>query len=730
MDLSNRQLGPYKIDREIGQGGMATLYHAIDQRDNGEVALKVLLPHLARDLIVLRRFQKEGENGQRLRHPNITPVLESGEIDGYYYMALPFAANGSLDRQLQRRKQRKTPMSVEDAIALLRPVAAALDYAHARGILHRDIKPSNVLIDADEQVLLSDFGIARRLDPTATQLTMTHTTVGTPAYMSPEQAEGDREIDERADIYSLGVMAYEMLTNELPFAAPTPTKLLQKILEEPPQAPESFNPELPPGISYALRRVLSKAPDKRYDSASEFINALERGLTWSPRPSDWATLTPTSQPAAKRHYRVVEDPVPAKSQRPAMLGIVLGVFGLALIGFGAYSFINQQKQNGTPTVSVAAIATETETAVPIATATATTQPEAQVVPTLTEEEESDTATLTATALPTNTALPTVADTPEPNLTATAAVLQAAIETAVAATAEVRFVEMTRTAEAVQARATATATHRATSTPVPQQPADTPIPSPTRTATATPKPAPPECVSAPGAQFTSILLRDRPWNSYNQLATIPRGHTAQILETYQNNQGEWFHIRYNGQDGWAKQDICQATGTLVDIPAANAATVPGPLPTPTLPPTNTPNIVVTPTSPPAKATPKPSNLFFRGQLMGCKATSVGTFFEGIVYVNGQPADGYRVVFRSSKGSGPATAPVISGVGHNYTAQGDLNWPAGYYKHVIQGGVQNEAKTWVVWLVDEKGKAISDELFWNADGPGNGCNYATVNFYAGN
>lgn len=703
MDLSNRQLGSYKIDREIGQGGMATLYHAIDQRNNREVALKVLLPHLARDLIVLRRFQKEGENGQRLRHPNVIPVLDWGESEGYHYMALQYAANGSLDRQLQRRKQRKTPMTAEATIALLRPVAAALDYAHARGILHRDIKPSNVLIDADEQVLLADFGIARRLDPNATQLTMTHTTVGTPAYMSPEQAEGDRKLDARSDIYSLGVMAYEMVTNELPFAAPTPTKLLQKILEEPPQAPESFNPELVPGVSYALRRVLSKDPDKRYASASEFVNSLERGLRWSPRPSDWALLTPTSQPAAQRGYRVVEDPGPATPQRRSLWGIVFGLLGLVLIGFGAFSFINQPEQNGTPSV----------------TATPTAQAAAQLMPTLTKIEELASATSTATVPPTDSA------------PATATVLQAALETVIAATAEARFVELTLTAAGAQPQATATLTPRVTSTPVPQRSTDTPTPLLTKTAAVTPTPEAPACVSTPGAQFTSMILRDRPWNSYNQLTTIPRGQTALILETYQNNQGQWFHIRYNNQDGWVAQDICQAPGPLVNVPIANAATVPEPLLTPTLPaPVNTPVSVATSTPSPTKATTSPANLFFRGQLMNCKATSVGTFFDGMVYVNEQPANGYRIVFRSSKGSGPATAPVISGVGHNYTAQGNMNWPAGYYKHVIQGSVQNVAKTWVVWIIDEKGKAISDELFWNADGPGDGCNYATVNFYAVN
>ena len=366
-------------------------------------------------------------------------------------------------------------------------------------------------------------------------------------------------------------------------------------------------------------------------------------------------------------------------------------------------------------------------------ATATLQEESQSAPTLVETSEPTSATLPEVQEPTATETPSAIETPLPDLTATAIAMQASIETAVAATAQVRFLELTQTAEADEATATAAATRRATSTAVPQRPTSTPVPLPTQTATATPKPALPECVSSPGTQFKSFILRDRPWNTYNQIATVARGESALILETFQNEQGQWFHIRYNGQEGWVKQDICQAVGNIGDVPVANSATVPGSLPTPTLPPsTNTPlpQPTALPPTPIQPATAIPQTLFFRGQLMGCIATSSGTFFEGMVYVNGQPADGYRIVFRSSKGSGPATAPVISGIGHNFTAKGDLNWPPGYYKHVIQGSVQSPAKTWVVWIIDEKGKAISDELFWTADGPGTGCNYATVNFYSGN
>jgi len=458
MTLSNKQLSHYRVEREIGQGGMATIYRAIDTRTEGVVALKVLMAHWARDLVVLRRFQKEGENARRLQHPNIAQVYDAGQAEGQHFIVMRYAGNGSMDRLIQRHKEQKSPMRVEEAIAYLRPVAAALDYAHSQGILHRDIKPSNVLIDDDEQLLLADFGIARRMDPTATQLTMTNQTVGTPAYMSPEQAEGDREIDARADIYSLGVMAYEMLTNELPFSAATPTKLLQKILDEPPTAPETFNPQLAPGVTFALRKVLSKDPANRYPSASEFLNALERGLTWAPRPSDWASLTTTTLPTAQPTRKYVAPAEPRGVDRRVWIGALLALLGFLSIAFAAYSIWNQR--TSTPQPPVVGLA-NTETPLPTDTVPATpenntsgnnasgnsaetsatvsnqdapTATSVVVPPTATTKQENVGATPPVNA--TSTPVPTLTPIPSPtiNAAATAAAQQTAVAIAKTATA--------------------------------------------------------------------------------------------------------------------------------------------------------------------------------------------------------------------------------------------------------------------------------------------------------
>lgn len=484
MALPNKQLGHYKVEREIGQGGMATIYRATDTRDDRVVALKVLMPHWARDLVVLRRFQKEGENAQRLQHPNIAKVYDAGQAEGQHFIVMQYAGNGSMDRLLQGRKQQKTPMSVEEAIAYLRPVAAALDYAHSQSILHRDIKPSNVLIDEDEQMLLADFGIARRMDPTATQLTMTNQTVGTPAYMSPEQAEGDREIDARADIYSMGVMAYEMLTNELPFTAATPTKLLQKILDEPPTAPETFNPRLAPGVTFALRKVLAKDPQNRYPSASEFLNALERGLTWNPRPSDWATLTTGTLAAATPSRKFVEPPADRRPDRRVWIGALLALIGFFAIAFAAYSLWQQRTgatlpvaggdSNGQATATVAVTPTQSDGAVALNPTVTATEPSAQQnQPTATEAIPTDSATTpsnaeegngtagNATSTPVSTSTPV--PSPTPNLQATAAAQQAQAQTA---TAVAIF------ATSVAQTATALAQHTPTHTPTPTSPAPT------------------------------------------------------------------------------------------------------------------------------------------------------------------------------------------------------------------------------------------------------------------
>lgn len=306
MDLTGRHLGPYQINHEIGRGGMAVIYRAVDTRNGETIALKVMLPHLAYDTETRRRFQQEGENAKRLIHPNIVRVYETGQRDGHAYIAMEYAAGGTVAQLL---KARPRPMLPNEALPILYRVAAALDYAHNRGILHRDIKLSNILLGRNHQILLSDFGVARRLGGEFTVVTATGYAVGTPAYMSPEQALGEETIDHRADIYSLGVVAYVMLTHAMPFDADTPLALLRKVIDVAPVPPERVNPQVPPGVSYVLQRVLAKKPTQRYSSASEFVAALEAGISRTPTAAEWATV---------RQPRIEALPAPLFSPPPTM----------------------------------------------------------------------------------------------------------------------------------------------------------------------------------------------------------------------------------------------------------------------------------------------------------------------------------------------------------------------------------------------------------------------------
>lgn len=377
MDLTGKQLGPYQINSQIGQGGMAVIYRAVDTRNGETIALKVMLPHLAYESETRQRFQQEGENAQRLIHPNIVRVYETGQIDGHAYIAMEYAAGGTVAQLL---KTRRHPMVPQEALPILYRVAAALDYAHHRGILHRDIKPSNILLGRNQQILLSDFGIARWLGGEFTVVTATGYAVGTPAYMSPEQALGEETIDHRADIYSLGVVAYIMLTHTLPFDADTPLALLRKVIDVAPVPPEQVNAQVPPGVSYVLQRVLAKNPAQRYASAGAFVTALETSISRTPTAAEWAAVRqprvealpsplaalPPSMPDQPRP--VVVPAAPPPQPRPARRGwllVVGGVIAILLLivalqtlsSNGIAFFTNNQPTPAASTVSKTATAT-------------------------------------------------------------------------------------------------------------------------------------------------------------------------------------------------------------------------------------------------------------------------------------------------------------------------------------------------------------------------------------
>ncbi len=259
----------YDVQRELGKGGMATVYLAEDLKHRRQVAIKVLRPELAAGLGV-DRFVREIEIAAQLTHPHILPLHDSGEADGFLYYVMPYVKGESLRDRIKRERQ----LPFDDALQIARDIAGALSYAHSQGVVHRDIKPENVLLSTGEAVV-ADFGIARAVTEAGEgRLTETGISIGTPAYMSPEQASGDERIDARTDIYALGCVLYEMLGGDAPFIASTPQAVLAKKLSEPTPRISVVRETVPPAVEGALTKALAKAPADRYATAQQFAEAL------------------------------------------------------------------------------------------------------------------------------------------------------------------------------------------------------------------------------------------------------------------------------------------------------------------------------------------------------------------------------------------------------------------------------------------------------------------------
>src|SRR5687768_11039731 len=271
-DLRTALSERYRIEREVGRGGMATVYLAEDLKHHRQVAIKVLDPDLAAGL-GHTRFLREIEIASRLSHPNILPLFDSGESGGFLYYVMPFVEGESLRSRIEREKQ----LSIPDSVAIGRAVAAALSYAHAQGIVHRDIKPENVLFAAGQPVV-TDFGIARAVGVAGgDQLTQTGIAIGTPAYMSPEQAAGDRELDARSDVYALGCVLYEMLAGQAPFTGRTAQAVLARHAIDPVPPLRTIRQTIPAGLEAVVLRALAKTPADRFRTAGELADALEQG---------------------------------------------------------------------------------------------------------------------------------------------------------------------------------------------------------------------------------------------------------------------------------------------------------------------------------------------------------------------------------------------------------------------------------------------------------------------
>jgi len=285
----------YLIDSEVGRGGMAVVYRATDVRLNRTVAIKVLPPDLAFNGDVRTRFIREAQTAAQLSHPNIVPIYAVDDKDGgsLVYFVMSYVDGESLGVRLSR----EGAWPVDRTVRVLRDVADALAYAHARGVVHRDIKPDNVLIDrASGRPMVTDFGIARAAAG-ETRLTVTGVAVGTPAYMSPEQALGEREIDGRSDLYSLAVVGYHMLAGDTPFKASNTPAMLVKHVSERPRPIRERRPEVPAYLAVAIDRALAKRPEDRWADAAEFRDALDGGQVAPPRGRRLSAPAPLPAPA-------------------------------------------------------------------------------------------------------------------------------------------------------------------------------------------------------------------------------------------------------------------------------------------------------------------------------------------------------------------------------------------------------------------------------------------------
>jgi serine/threonine-protein kinase len=433
-ELIGKTLGQYRIETKIGSGGMSTVFKAYQYSLDRHVAIKVLPSSFASENpTFVQRFEQEAKAIARLHHPNILPVYDYGIDQDYSYIVMRYVEGAQTLGQIIPYALR-----TEWIVYLISQVANALTYAHQRGVIHRDVKPSNILLDG-EWVLLSDFGLAK-VGEAAARLTDSGKSIGTPAYMSPEQARGE-EVDHRSDIYSLGVILYEMLTHKIPHDAPTPLGIMLKRTTQPPPSPRSLNPAIPESIDQVVMRALTVSPAERYDSAADYAVALNQALADSPEG-----------PLADRKTTVLDaPPLPAPSAKSSSVDALkrkakilwrnplwasMTGFGLAALIFALWSsgWLSQRTEPATPLVIVAPTARATPsstpsptplppTATPLPTVRPSATPSPTVPVTATPAPPSPTPlVLVVTATPTHTPLVvvvTATSTDTPTATPTA-----------------------------------------------------------------------------------------------------------------------------------------------------------------------------------------------------------------------------------------------------------------------------------------------------------------------
>ncbi len=344
--------GRYLIIRKLGTGGMANVYLAEDQELGRRVAIKILDDRHAQDVQFVERFRREATNAAGLSHPNIVSIYDRGEAEGTYYIAMEYLEGRTLKELILRRG----PAPVKTAIDYTRQILAALRFAHKNGIVHRDIKPHNVLVDSEGRLKVTDFGIARA---GASQMTEAGSIIGTAQYLSPEQAKG-APVDQTSDIYSTGIVLYELLTGTVPYTGDTPVEIAMKHLSQVPEPPSTLQPQIPHEIDSIVLRALAKDPADRYQSADEMDADLERaanGLPVSPATEEAATMvlsaTDTAAMAAIQAgrggpSRLYDDPPRRKRSIWPWIAAAAVIAAAAIGGWYVYMQIQSQLKSNQP----------------------------------------------------------------------------------------------------------------------------------------------------------------------------------------------------------------------------------------------------------------------------------------------------------------------------------------------------------------------------------------------
>jgi len=333
--ISGTKLGKYQIGERLGRGGMAEVYKAFHPTLERHVAIKVLHSFLSEGENFLARFRREAKAIAALDHPNIIQIYDIDTENEYYYMVMELVEGSTLKNRLA---QSNIPLPISETVHIFRKIASALDYAHKQGMLHRDIKPANILLGKDDRVVLADFGIARILSDT--QFTMTGALIGTPSYMSPEQGKG-QSASPASDIYSLGILLYEMLTGKVPFDADTPLEIIRQHVNAPLPLPRSIRKDIPRSLEKVVVKATEKDPRDRFTTVSEMIKAVNTALEESLEnimPQKTKAMSRKELPSTKTTI-LAQRPTNGilfrkkdsiKGQRK-FLSIILAIIGIALI---------------------------------------------------------------------------------------------------------------------------------------------------------------------------------------------------------------------------------------------------------------------------------------------------------------------------------------------------------------------------------------------------------------